>query len=100
LLAATWHGLRLHRGICIANPISADDEIAAEQIEGVISAALSELDARGVSGQAVTPFLLSRIVEQTGGRSLTANISLVKHNAALAADIAVEYAAIACRTAT
>ena len=53
------------------------------------------MNAQGIIGQAVTPFLLSRIVEQTGGRSLTANVSLVKHNAAIAADIAVEYASIA-----
>ncbi|MEA3184823.1 MAG: pseudouridylate synthase, partial [Ilumatobacteraceae bacterium] len=100
LLAATWNGLQLHRGICIANPISTDDEIPADEIDGVISEALHELDARGITGQAVTPFLLSRIVEQTGGRSLTANISLVKHNAAVAADIAVEYSAAVRRGAT
>ena len=62
------------------------------EIDGVIVEALTELNAQGIVGQAVTPFLLSRIVEQTGGRSLTANVSLVKHNAAIAADIAVEYA--------
>jgi pseudouridine-5'-phosphate glycosidase len=100
LLSATWNGLQLHRGICIANPISTDDEIPADEIDGVISEALHELDARGITGQAVTPFLLSRIVEQTGGRSLTANISLVKHNAAVAADIAVEYSAAVRRGAT
>ena len=91
MLAATWNGLHLHRGVCVANPISADDEIPASEIDGVIFEALHELDARGITGQAVTPFLLSRIVERTGGRSLTANIALVKHNAALAADIAVAH---------
>jgi pseudouridine-5'-phosphate glycosidase len=40
----------------------------------------------------VTPFLLARLAEITGGRSLAANIALVKHNAAIAAQIAVEYA--------
>ena len=100
MLAATWSGLRLQCGICIANPISADDEIPAEEIDGVISEALDELAARSITGQAVTPFLLSRIVEQTGGRSLTANLSLVKHNAAMAADIAVEYSAITAQPTT
>ena len=100
MLAATWQGLQLRRGICIANPISADDEIPAAEIDGVIAEALDQLAAEGVTGQAVTPFLLSRIVEQTGGRSLTANISLVKHNAALAADVAVEYSAITGAAAT
>ena len=92
VLEATWSGLQLRRGICLANPISEDDEIPAREIDGVIVEALTELDARGIVGQAVTPFLLSRIVEQTGGRSLKANVALVKHNAATAADIAVEYA--------
>lgn len=91
MLDATWHDLKMVRGICIANPILAADEIPAGEIDDVIAAALAELSAQGIVGQAVTPFLLSRIVDQTGGRSLTANVSLVKQNAALAADIAVEY---------
>jgi pseudouridine-5'-phosphate glycosidase len=100
MLNATWHGLHLGRGICIANPITADDEIPASEIDGVIAEALDQLATQGVTGQAVTPFLLSSIVEQTGGRSLTANVSLVKHNAALAADIAVEYSALTGRPTT
>jgi pseudouridine-5'-phosphate glycosidase len=85
----------LQRGLCIANPISKEDEIPADEMDGVILEALAELRERSIVGQAVTPFLLSRIVEQTGGRSLTANMSLVKQNAAIAADIAVEYAQLA-----
>jgi pseudouridine-5'-phosphate glycosidase len=91
VLEATWGELRLARGICIANPISVGDEIPAEEIDGVIAEALVELSAQGIGGQAVTPFLLSRIVDQTGGRSLKANVALVRQNAALAADIAVEH---------
>jgi pseudouridine-5'-phosphate glycosidase len=91
LLHATWRGLLLTRGVCIANPIAAADEIPALEIDGVISAALAELAAHGVSGQGVTPFLLSRLVEHTGGRSLTANMSLIRQNVAVATDIAVEY---------
>ena len=94
VLDATWRGLQLRRGICVANPITADDEIPAREIDGVIIEALIELTEQRIVGQAVTPFLLSRIVDRTGGRSLTANISLIKHNAALAADIAVEYATL------
>jgi pseudouridylate synthase len=92
VLRATWSELRMQRGICIANPILPGDEIPADEIDDVIVEALAELDAKGIVGQAVTPFLLSRIVEHTGGRSLIANMSLVKHNAATATDIAVEYA--------
>ncbi len=95
VLDATWSVLQLRRGLCIANPISEEDEIPAREIDGVIVEALTELNARGIVGQAVTPFLLSRVVEQTDGRSLTANMSLVKQNAAIAADIAVEYSQLA-----
>ena len=91
VLDATWRDLQLTRGICIANPIPVDDEIPSAELDDVITEALAELSAQGITGQAVTPFLLSRIVDRTGGRSLTANISLIKHNAAVAADIAVEY---------
>ncbi|HEY7627731.1 MAG TPA: pseudouridine-5'-phosphate glycosidase [Ilumatobacteraceae bacterium] len=92
MLDATWRGLGMQRGICIANPIPPEDEIPAEEIDALIADALAELDARGVSGQEVTPFLLSTIFERSGGRSLAANLALVKNNAALAADIAVAYA--------
>jgi len=91
LLHATWQALGLRRGVCIANPVPVADEVPAEEIDGAIADALDDLAAGGITGQAVTPFLLSRIVERTGGRSLTANLALVKHNAAVAADIAVEY---------
>ena len=50
------------------------------------------MDAKGIKGKQATPFLLGRIVEITGGESLTANIALVKNNARLGAPIAVEYA--------
>ena len=91
MLDATWQGLQLSRGMCIANPIPHADEIPASEIDSVIDEALGDLASQGIVGQAVTPFLLSRVVERTGGRSLAANVSLVKHNAAVAADIAVEY---------
>jgi pseudouridylate synthase len=92
VLAAAWHELQLQRGVCIANPIPPEDEIPAAEIDAMIATALADLDAHGITGQEVTPFLLSRVVEQSGGRSLTANMALVRHNAAVAADIAVAYA--------
>ena len=70
VLDATWTELELQRGICVANPISQEDEIPASEIDSVIAEALTELTTQGIVGQAVTPFLLSRIVDQTGGRSL------------------------------
>ncbi len=92
VLRATWDDLALETGVSIANPIPAEHEIPANEIAAVIEEALGELDARHITGQDVTPFLLGRIVDQTGGRSLTANIALVRNNAAVAAQIAVEYA--------
>jgi pseudouridine-5'-phosphate glycosidase len=79
-------------GISIANPIAAADEIPAQTIETTIRAALAEATRRGIAGKAVTPFLLAEVNAATSGRSLAANIALVKNNAALAAEIAVAYA--------
>ena len=88
MLAAKWK-LGLRGSVLVANPISADQEVPIEQMEGHIASALAEADARGVSGKDITPFLLKRVAESTGGESLTANIALVKSNATLAARIAV-----------
>jgi pseudouridine-5'-phosphate glycosidase len=61
-------------------------------MSGFIDAAITEAKTRGVSGKAVTPFLLSTLFEKTGGRSLATNIALVKNNAALAARLAASLA--------
>jgi pseudouridine-5'-phosphate glycosidase len=92
LLHATWDRLGLMTGISIANPVPAADEIPAAEIGAVIEEALADLDSQRVTGQDVTPFLLRRVVERTGGRSLQANLALVRNNAATAADMAVAYA--------
>ncbi len=81
-------------GQLVGNPIPADAEIKAEELAPVIAQAQSEADAQGVAGKAVTPFLLQRIYELTEGRSLTANIALVRNNAKLAACIAQELVAL------
>ncbi len=75
-------------GILVANPIPAADEIPASEMKIFIEAALASANENGVTGKAVTPFLLSKILELTKGRSLTANIALVENNARLAARIA------------
>lgn len=87
---ATRQAMGLPGGQLVANPIPADAEIPAQDLAPVIQQAQSEADAQGISGKAVTPFLLSRIFELTEGRSLTANIALVRNNARLAAQIAQE----------
>ena len=89
---ARAHALRgalgLPGGQLDANPIPAEAEIPAETLAPIIAAAQSEADQRGITGKAVTPFLLQRIFEATEGRSLEANIALVRNNARLAARIA------------
>jgi pseudouridine-5'-phosphate glycosidase len=86
-------GLGLAGGISVANPIPAEDEIAHEQIDTIIEEALGDLDRLGITGKDTTPYLLGRIVEITGGASLTANIALVKNNAHLGAEVAAAFAA-------
>lgn len=80
--------LRLDGGVLVGNPIPLADEIAANKINPAIEAAVDEADAMGISGKALTPFLLSRMLDLTEGRSLIANIALVENNARLAAKIA------------
>ena len=87
VLGATW-ALGLPNGVVVANPIPAADEIPAQEIGGIIERALSDATRQGVTGKDITPYLLGRIVEITGGASLTANIALVKSNAVLGAEIA------------
>jgi pseudouridine-5'-phosphate glycosidase len=84
--------LGLPGGTLIANPIPEASEIPASEIRPAIEAALVEAGKAGVTGKAVTPFLLDAILKQTGGRSLTANIALIRNNARLAARIAVALA--------
>lgn len=81
--------LGLKGGILVANPVPDEDEIPLDEMNLFISAALQAAKEQGVSGKAVTPFLLSHLNEITEGRSLVANIALIRNNAALAARLAV-----------
>jgi pseudouridine-5'-phosphate glycosidase len=91
---ATARRLGLREGILIANPIPEADALPASEIEARIAHAVEDAEAAGVSRKELTPYLLARINELTGGASLVANIALVKNNASLAAQIAVELARI------
>ncbi len=84
--------LGLPGGLVVAHPIPVEDEIPADEIGAVITQALADMDTRGISGKDATPFLLGRIVELTGGASLTANIALVRANARLGAEVAARLA--------
>jgi pseudouridine-5'-phosphate glycosidase len=89
---AAHRRLDLPGGLLIANPIPAEHALPAAEMDALISEAVADAAARGVTRKALTPFLLSRIVELTGGRSLVANIALIRNNAALAAHVAVDLA--------
>lgn len=80
--------LGLPGGQLVANPIPASDEIPRDVMGPVVAQAVAEAAAQGVAAKAVTPFLLQRIFELTDGRSLAANIALVRNNARLAGAIA------------
>ncbi|MBZ9753141.1 pseudouridine-5'-phosphate glycosidase [Deinococcus sp. HMF7604] len=98
VLQAKW-ALGLSGGVLLANPIPEAAEIPAAEIGAHIDQALTDMDALGLTGKATTPYLLGRVVELTGGRSLETNIALVRHNAAVAAQVAVAYAELT-RTTT
>ena len=82
-------GLGLRSAIVVANPIALEDEISAAEMRRHIEAAIAEADAAHISGKALTPWLLDRLLTLTSGRTLPANIALVRSNARLAAEIAV-----------
>jgi pseudouridine-5'-phosphate glycosidase len=78
-------------GVVIANPIPESEEIVQEEIGEAIDRALAAAKARNIGQKEVTPFLLARVAEFTGGRSMAANKALICHNARAAAEIAVVY---------
>jgi pseudouridine-5'-phosphate glycosidase len=82
--------LGLPGGQLIANPIPEHAEIPAATLAPIIATAQADADRAGITGKGVTPYLLQRIFELTDGRSLEANIALVRNNAQLAALIALQ----------
>ena len=80
--------LGLAGGVLVTNPIPEAWSMDPALINAAIDRAVAEAEDQGITGKAVTPFLLARVKELTGGDSLEANIALVKNNAALAARIA------------
>ncbi|MEM6372981.1 MAG: pseudouridine-5'-phosphate glycosidase [Pseudomonadota bacterium] len=91
---AMRHRLGIPGGQLVANPIPAEAEIARDILAPIIAQATQDASAHGISGKGVTPYLLQRIYELTDGRSLEANIALVRHNARLAAEIATHLSII------
>lgn len=90
-LKAKWD-LGLNGGIIIANPIPAEYAMDPAIISAAIARAVAESEERGIKGKDVTPFLLDRVQQLTGGDSLDSNIQLVFNNARVGAEIAIELA--------
>lgn len=88
--AKTHWDLGLKSAILVTNPIPEEDALADAFINPLITQASQEAREQGIHGQALTPFLLARINELSGGWSLKSNLSLLHNNAALAAKIANE----------
>lgn len=76
-------------GVLVVTPVPGPDEVPNEELQPIIEAAVGEAGRAGVRGGAVTPFVIDRIATATGGRTVAANLALVEHNAAVAAEIAV-----------
>jgi pseudouridine-5'-phosphate glycosidase len=92
-MKAKWD-LGLAGGLVIANPIPAAHALPRDVVDRAIEQALADAHDRRIAGKAVTPFLLARVNELTGGDSLLGNVQLILNNARLAAAIAAAYAAL------
>lgn len=86
--ANTQWDLGLTGGILLTNPIPESDSMDEDKINKAIETALVEAEKKGIHGKETTPFLLSKVLEVTEGKSLEANIALVKNNARLGAEVA------------
>lgn len=84
--------MNLRGGMLVGVPVPAEHALASDDIGRYIDEAIADMQGRGITGKDTTPFLLARIAERTGGRSLDANIQLVLNNARVAAAIAIELA--------
>ena len=82
------HELRARHGILVTVPVPKSVAMEAAKAEDAIAIATREADAAGISGSANTPFVLSRVSELTGGKSMQANIALLLNNARVAGEIA------------
>jgi pseudouridine-5'-phosphate glycosidase len=82
--------LKMQQGMVIAVPVPEEDELPAAAAEAAVQHATREANEQGIHGKAVTPFMLARVAEITGGESRRANVSLLVNNARVAGQIAAE----------
>jgi pseudouridine-5'-phosphate glycosidase len=88
-IVAAAHRLGAQHGVLLTVPVPAKDELPTERVESVIRQATEEAAAQGIVGKLVTPFLLGRVAELTGGESRRANLALLINNARVGGQLAV-----------
>ena len=93
ILKTKWD-LSIDGGVLVTNPIPLAFELESSVMNEAISLAIIEADNENITGKKITPYLLSKVNEITKGKSLDANINLIKNNADLAAKIAVHFSKI------
>ena len=79
-------------GLLVGVALADEDALSYEETRRAIDVALAEINAKGIVGKEVTPFILAAIKKETGGKSLTANIALIKNNALVGGKIAAALA--------
>jgi pseudouridine-5'-phosphate glycosidase len=90
ILKTKWD-LSIDGGVLVTNPIPIAFELESSVMNEAINLAIVEADNENITGKKITPYLLSKVNEITKGKSLDANIKLIKNNADLAAKIAVHF---------
>jgi pseudouridine-5'-phosphate glycosidase len=93
VIRAKWF-MDLDGGVLVVNPVPEADAMDAAVVAAAVDRAQAETEARGIRGKDVTPYLLARVAELTGGASLAANRALIRNNARLAGRLAVALARI------
>ncbi|MDQ3652855.1 MAG: pseudouridine-5'-phosphate glycosidase [Acidobacteriota bacterium] len=88
--------LGLAGAVLVTVPVPAASEVPADVMHAALDEALREAERLNVRGREVTPFLLSRMSEQSGGATLAANVALLDNNARVAAEIAFEMMTVKC----
>jgi pseudouridine-5'-phosphate glycosidase len=92
-IARTHLGLGLGSAVLVCTPVPADVALPDDIARAAVTQAVADADAAGVGGPALTPWLLARIAEITGGASIRANSALIVHDARVAGQLAVRLAA-------
>lgn len=88
------HAFGTGTGLVIANPVPESAELDESTYEHALAQALAEVESQGVRGRAVTPFILARMQELTGGAVTRSNVALLEHNAQVAGSLAVALARV------